>query len=155
METGFSPAIVLLTATHFHFAGFGLLGIASLVAVSRPWMSLSVVGLSAGVPLTALGFILASDQINAAGAVVVGVSGMVVAIGLLTSERPRPAQWLARAAGAALLIGMPMGIAWSLAILFGQSFVDLDTMIRTHGVLNAMAVLVAVISMSRRPAASS
>lgn len=147
VETGLSPAIVLLTATHFHFAGFGLLGIASLIAVSRLWMSLSVVGLSVGIPLTALGFILASDQINAAGAMVVGVSGIGVAIGLLTTAGSERARWLARAAGVALLIGMPMGIAWSLAILFGQSFLDLDTMIRTHGVLNATAVLLAVVSL--------
>jgi hypothetical protein len=44
----------------------------------------------------------------------------------------------------ALLIGMPMGIAWSLAILTGQSFLDLETMVRTHGALNSLAVLLAV-----------
>ncbi len=37
-----------------------------------------------------------------------------------------------------------MGIAWSFAILTGQPFLDLDTMIRTHGVLNALAVLIGV-----------
>lgn len=30
LEIRFSPVIVLLTATHFHFAGLGLLGLASL-----------------------------------------------------------------------------------------------------------------------------
>jgi hypothetical protein len=39
-----------------------------------------------------------------------------------------------------------MGIAWSLAMLTGQAFVDLETMVRTHGVLNSMAVLLAVVA---------
>ena len=49
VDTGFSPAIVLLTATHFHFAGFGLLGLASLLAGSRPWLRASLVGLMVGI----------------------------------------------------------------------------------------------------------
>jgi hypothetical protein len=146
IDTGFSPTIVILTATHFHFAGFGLLGLASLLAASRPWLRVSVLGLIVGMPLTALGFVLASDPINAVGALVVGSSGIGVAIALLSGPVTARADWLSRAAGLALLVGMPMGIAWSLAILTGQSFLDLDTMVRTHGALNAMAVLLAVVA---------
>jgi hypothetical protein len=145
-ETGFSPAIVLLTATHFHFAGFGLLGLASLLARSRPWLRGSVAGLTVGIPLTALGFVVASDAINALGAVFVGLSGIGVGIGWLTVTTSAASRWPLRLAGAALLVGMPMGIAWSLATLFGETFLDLDTMIRTHGVLNATAVLLGVAS---------
>lgn len=146
LETWFSPAIVLLTATHFHFAGFGLLGLASLLARSRPRLRASVAGLVMGIPLTALGFVLVSDAINAVGAVVVGLAGIGVGIGLLTVTTSATSRLAARAAGAALLVGMPMGIAWSLAILVGRTFLDLDTMIRTHGVLNATAVLLGVAS---------
>lgn len=53
---------------------------------------------------------------------------------------------LLRIAGVALLIGMPMGIAWSIAILEGGAFLDLETMVRTHGVLNSLAVLLAVLA---------
>lgn len=146
VDTGFSPAIVLLTATHFHFAGFGLLGLASLHAASRPWLRAPVLGLIVGIPLTALGFVLPSDPVNMVGALVVGSSGIGVAIALLRGWSPRLSGWLSGAAGVALLVGMPMGIAWSLAILTGQSFLDLDTMVRTHGVLNSMAVLLGVAS---------
>ncbi len=146
IDTGFSSVIVLLTATHFHFAGFGLLALASLLAAPRPWVRVSVLGLIAGIPLTALGFVLSSDLINAVGAMVVGVSGMGVAIALLTGRLRSRAGWLSRAAGVALLVGMPMGIAWSVAILTGLSFVDLETMVRTHGALNSIAVLLAVIA---------
>jgi hypothetical protein len=143
VDTGFSATIVLLTATHFHFAGLGLLGLASLLASWRPWLRTSVAGLIIGIPLTALGFVLASDAINAVGALFVGLSGIGIGIGLLTVAAPGRPQW-AMLAGAALLIGVPMGIAWSLAILAGTSFLDLETMIRTHGVLNATAVLLGV-----------
>ncbi len=146
LDTGFSPVIVLLTATHFHFAGFGLLGLASLLAASRPWLRLSVLGLIVGIPITAAGFVLTSDPINAIGALVVGSSGIGVAIALLTGRTRGTGGWVSKAAGIALLVGMPMGMAWSLAILTSQTFLDLDTMIRTHGVLNAMAVLIAVAS---------
>jgi YndJ-like protein len=144
IDTGFSPVIVLLTATHFHFAGVGLLGLASLHAVSRPWLRVSVLGLIIGIPITALGFVLARDPINAFGALVVGSSGVGVAFALLRPRALGRAVWPSKASGVALLIGMPMGIAWSFAILTGQSFLDLDTMIRTHGVLNALAVLIGV-----------
>jgi hypothetical protein len=144
-QTGFSTAIVLLTATHFHFAGFGLLGLASLLARSRPWLRGSLIGLVIGIPLTALGFVLASNAVNALGALFVGLSGLGVGVALLTAPARGMARWPSRLAGAALLIGMPMGVAWSVAILSGQTFLDLDTMIRTHGALNATAVLLGVV----------
>ena len=146
IPTGFSPTIVLLTATHFHFAGLGLLGLASLMAVSRPWLRASVLGLIAGIPLTAAGFVLSSDAINAIGAVLVGLSGIGVAVALLGAPVSSSARWAQRAAGAALLLGMPMGIGWSIAILSGLTFLDLDTMIRTHGTLNALAVVLGVVA---------
>jgi hypothetical protein len=146
VDTGFSPVIVLLTATHFHFAGFALLGLASLLASSRRWLHASVLGLIIGIPLTALGFVLGSDPIDAVGAFIVGLSGIGVAVALTAGRPSELSAWLSRAAGVALLVGMPMGIAWSIAILTGQSFLDLDAMIRTHGVLNAMAVLLGVAS---------
>ena len=144
IDTGFSSAIVLLTAIHFHFAGLGLLGLASLMARSRPWLRGPVAGLVVGIPITAAGFVLVSDPIGAVGAVLVGLSGIAVGVGLLTVATEGTARLATQLAGAALLIGMPMGIAWSVAILTGQTFVDLDTMIRTHGVLNATAVLLGV-----------
>jgi hypothetical protein len=151
ISTGFAPVIVLLTATHFHFAGLGLLGLASLVARSRPWLRGPVAGLVVGIPVTALGFVLASDALNAIGALFVGLSGIGIGVGFLTVSTAGAARWGLRAAGAALLIGMPMGIVWSLAILSGQSFLDLDTMIRTHGALNATAVLLAVTTFRSAP----
>jgi hypothetical protein len=152
VQTGFSPTIILLTATHFHFAGFGLLGLTSLLARSRPTLRISVVGLIVGIPITAAGFVLVSDPISAVGALFVGLSGIGAGLALVAG-RPDPSGWPSRLAGAALLVGMPMGIAWSLSLLFRLTFLDIDTMIRTHGALNATAVLVG--SLSYRGGAAS
>ena len=148
VDAGFAPAIVLLTATHFHFAGFGLLAIASVLAASRPWLRAGVGGLCVGIPVTAAGFVLVSNPINAVGALIVGTSGILVAGALLAGAVAGSLGWLGRAAGIALMIGMPMGILWSMAILTGSAFIDLDTMVRTHGALNATAVLLVVIAYS-------
>ena len=88
VDIGFAPVIVLLTATHFHFAGFGLLTVASLLAASRPWLRGPVAGLCVGIPLTAAGFVLASDPISAIGALVVGSSGIAVGVALLAGAIP-------------------------------------------------------------------
>lgn len=146
----FASATILLTGTHFHFAGFGLLAITSLLAVSRPLMRLPVLGLVLGIPLTAVGFVTRSDAISALGALVVGSSGIAVAIGLLANDVGDRGRWALRAAGAALVVGMPLGIAWAVSVLTGFVFVDLETMVRTHGALNATAVLLATLGLHRR-----
>lgn len=144
---GFSTAIILLTGVHFHFAGFALLALASLMTGTRPVLRIPILGLVVGTPVTALGFILASDPVNALGAVMVGLSGIGVGLALISTDVLGAARWAQRIAGAALLVGMPMGIAWSLAILLGTSFLDLELMVRTHGALNALAVLLAAVSL--------
>ncbi|HEY0444557.1 MAG TPA: YndJ family transporter, partial [Candidatus Limnocylindrales bacterium] len=147
---GFSPTIVLLTATHFHFAGFGLLGLASIGAAARPALRGAVLGFIVGIPVTALGFTLPSTLFGALGALIVGGSGIVFALDLIGSSRTGRARWPHRVAGLALLVGMPMGIAWSVAILLGVRFLDVDAMVRSHGALNATAVLIAVVALPRR-----
>ena len=138
---GFSPVIILLTAVHFHFAGFGLLTVASHLARSRAWTRLPVVGLIAGIPITSLGFVAESLWISALGAVIVGGSGLGVGLGLLGVASGRRFDRVAwRLAGFSLLIAMPLGIAWSVALIFGAALLPLDAMVRTHGVLNALAV---------------
>jgi hypothetical protein len=149
VATPFPPVIVLLTAVHFHFAGVGLLSIAALLAATTPWLRAAVVGLVVGIPVTALGFVVAIPAIGAAGALLVGSSGLGVAVALLLGATPGPGRWAGRFAGACLLVGMPMGIAWAFATLASVAFVDLEVMIRTHGALNALAVLTVVLG-SRR-----
>jgi hypothetical protein len=146
----FDAATILLTATHFHFAGFGLLAITALLASGSPHLRAPTLGLVAGIPLTALGFVTASSTIGAVGALAVGVSGIVVALELLRIPVRDRSRMPLRAAGLALLVGMPLGIGWAMAALLGLPFIDLDTMVRTHGALNAFAVLAATFGLGRR-----
>jgi hypothetical protein len=149
----FPPVIVLLTATHFHLAGTGLVAIAALLAMSRPPVATPVLGLMAGIPVTALGFVLPSAAVGALGAALVGSSGIGVALALLAAGGPPVTRLARRAAGMALLVGMPLGIGWSVAGLLGIGFLDLDAMVRTHGILNAFAVVAAVATWTREPSA--
>ena len=148
---GFSSDIILLTAVHFHFAGFGLLLVAALLAARRPRVGLAVLGLTVAIPVTAAGFVTGSTALNALGALVTGLSGIGLALALLSdgSSASCPARLAWRLAGLALLVGMPMGIAWSVAIAFGLNFLDIDRMVRTHGALNSLAVLLVALAAPR------
>jgi hypothetical protein len=151
LPTPYPPVIVLLTATHFHLAGTGLVAIAALLAMTRPAVAAAVIGLVAGIPVTALGFVLPSAAVGALGALLVGSSGIGVALALLTAAGPQVTRRARRAAGIALLVGMPLGIGWSVAGLLGVGFLDLDAMVRTHGVLNAFAVVATVATWTGEP----
>lgn len=139
---GFSAPIVLLTAAHFGFAGFGLLWLACDGARRWPVLRAAVLGIVFGMPVTALAFILESDLLNAVGALIVSAAAASVGVSLLRRAiRGRSA--VAALAGGALVVGPGMGAAWALALLLDVGFIDLDAMVRTHGVLNAAGVLLA------------
>jgi hypothetical protein len=103
---GFSSQIILLTAIHFHFAGFGLLLLATELARRSgswvPFVAASV--LVAGIPLTAAGFVMRSDVLNAIGALLVVASGVTAGICLAYADEPA-----LRLAGVAFLGGYRWG----------------------------------------------
>jgi hypothetical protein len=140
---GFSPEIILLTATHFHFAAFGLLTVTTRLARRSRALKAAALGLVLGFPITAAGFTIPSDALNALGATVVGLAALTAAAALIGRGGRGWRAWSMRGAGIALLIGMPLGIAWSWALWLGFAFMDLGLMVRTHGILMAAAVLLA------------
>ena len=142
LATPFPPAIVTLTAVHFHVAGLGLLGVAALAADRSRAAASAVVGLVAGLPLTALGFVVDVPLVNVLGSAVVGGSGIVLASVLVRGSG------LERLAGLALAVGMPLGIAWSIAVWLELPFIGLETMVRTHGLANLAAVTLAALAAS-------
>lgn len=148
---GFSGTIVMLTAVHFHWAGFGLLAVAAGLADRGPRLGPLALGLMAGIPLTAAGFMLGSSAVSAVGAAVTGGSGIGIGLALLLDRSVAGARrWGTALAGLALLVGMPLGIAWSVALALGTTFLDLDVMVRTHGALNALAVTCAALALADR-----
>ena len=159
----FPAPIVFLTAVHFHVAGFGLLAavalrarggaVASSAAAHRGSPSellaaAATLGIVAGMPLTALGFVAGSPLVNALGAVLVGISGIATGIVVATdahagrSGTGRAHRAALGLAAGCLFVAMPLGMAWAVAPLLGVAFLDLELMARTHGVLNAIAVIV-------------
>jgi hypothetical protein len=138
---GFGTTIVLLTAVHFHVAGFVLTLAAVLAARARPerlWIG-ALVGLIVGTPLTALGF-FGLPAINWIGAMVVSVSGFGVGLATISAagDRPGATARLLRVGGATLLLTMPLAAVYATGVTFGIPILDVPAMAAIHGSLNVV-----------------
>ena len=148
---GFGDTIVLLTAVHFHYAGFALLVLAGLAGrrlragAPAAWGSfrLLAAGLIAGVPLVALG--ITFSRVLEILAVLLLVSS-VLAFALLTLLALVP-QLVRRAARVLLVISALASVATMLlaAGYAGGSFVGLaltiPQMVVAHGAVNAFGLV--------------
>lgn len=145
----FAPEVILLTAVHFHFAGFVLPLAGALAYGRRPtrWLEIALGLVVVGIPITALGFIgvpfasWVGAMLTASGGLGIGLATLAVARDL----RPRRARILGVIAGASLLVSMPMAAIYATGVLLGTTWLDLPTMARIHGGLNALGFAVPVI----------
>lgn len=138
---GFSPLIVLLTAVHFHHAGFTLpisAGLLTRTELDGPWRvtALTVV---VAVPLVAIG-ITASPLIELIGSWLTAAAAIAVALGLLARARTLPSlvALLSACAGASLLAGMIFAAAYAIGEYRGVAWPDIASMIQLHGAVNAL-----------------
>ncbi len=142
---GFPAGVLGLTAAHFHVAGFGALLLLSLAG--RRGRRLA----PAGVALVGAGFLIGRTPLGPEAGDLIELLGA----GLLTAGL-----WLAIAAhagrAARLLLALSV-VTMSLAVLYaagqaaGLPHLGLTWMVLTHGVLNAAAVLTAlVVAWARR-----
>jgi len=148
MPMGFQEPIVLLTAVHFHFAGFAapLLALAAGSAIEKERFTLQRVfkivapGVLAGPGLLAAGFVI-GPGCKLAAALLVGCSEIGLSILFLAELRsihPRLARvFLALSAGS-ILFAMTLAGAWAIGEFPLQPFVHLDEMARFHGTANAL-----------------
>jgi hypothetical protein len=140
----FPSVIVELTAVHFHFAGFVAPVIIAMarnhqVRARGPLLVALILSLVAS-PLTAIGFVY-SATIGAVGAVtfMLGlflwsvITVVVVVPSLRGSER-----WLMLVAAGSVLVSMTLAAIYSIGVAAGESWIEIPTMARTHGVLNAI-----------------
>ncbi len=147
---GFTPAIVALTAVHFHTAGLVLPLIAGLVQrelffvrlASRATVGvvLGVPALAAGITATQLGWGLSFERAAACG---LALAGMVVGVFQvrigLEGRFSLPTRLLIGASGAALFIAMVFAVLYALRGTFaGVGWLDLPHMRLIHGSLNAL-----------------
>jgi hypothetical protein len=146
---GFGDTIVLLTAIHFHYAGFAapiLAGMAGRrLAAVRPsaWGVFRVVaaGIVASVPLVALG-ITFSPALEVAAACVLaaslaGLSALTMRA-IVPALRRRAAQALLTISAASALVAMLFAVAYAVGEFTQAPIVTIPRMIEVHGLVNAL-----------------
>lgn len=145
----FPATIILLTAVHFHFAGFVLPLVGALAYERRHGrlLELAIGAVVVGIPVTALGF-FGIPLANWLGAMLTAVGGFGIGIATLQVARTmarRSSVVLAAVAGVSLLVSMPMAVIYTTGVLVGTTWLDLSTMAGIHGTLNALGFAVPVI----------
>lgn len=142
----FSPAIVLLTGVHFHYAGFVLplltgLTLNALHGERQPGLvdrSL-LVSIVAGVPLVGVGISL-SPQIEVAAAIMLTVGCTLLAVRqvqVATRSRLPTQVTLLTISSLALISAMIPAAIYACGEFATTAWLDIPTMIRTHGTFNA------------------
>lgn len=146
---GFGEVIVLLTAVHFHYAGFAaplITGMAGrALRVAGPGQSAlyraAAVGVSAGTPLVAAGVTLAS-WLELAGAIILATSLILLAyltvFTILPAISHRPARFLLVVSAGSALVAMLFTYAFAIGQFSGIYLVTIPQMARFHGLANAL-----------------
>ncbi len=139
---GFSPLIVLLTAVHFHHAGFTLPLAAGFLGrvYPRNWViRIAALTIVLSVPLVAVG-ITWSPPVELIGAWLTAGAAIVVAVGMLTRVRVAPnlPALLFGISGSCLLAGMVFAASYALSEFRGVPWPDIMAMVHLHGAVNAL-----------------
>ncbi|MFL5802073.1 MAG: YndJ family transporter [Roseiflexaceae bacterium] len=149
---GFGDTIVILTAVHFHYAGFAapiLAGTAGRrIAAARPalWplFRLVAAGVIAGIALVAAGITLArfTPVIEVAAAVLFAASLLALAalvlLVVVPTMRGRLAQTLLAISAASLVVTMLLAGGYALGRFVAGPLIDIPRMVQFHGWLNAL-----------------
>ncbi len=145
---GFQEPVVLLTAVHFHYAGFAapLLARATGRALrgfsspARRSFRLATVGVLAGPAVLAGAFVI-GPRAKLAAALFLAMSqfGLGACVWLANpAVSSRVAKVLLRLSSLSLVLGMCLAFIWALGEYAGQPFLNLAHMARWHGVANAL-----------------
>jgi len=147
----FQEPIVLLTAVHFHFAGFAapLLAVAAESgikkgdSVARGIFRIVAAGVLAGPGLLAAGFVI-GPRLKLSAALLVACSEVALSIYFLVgirTLRPRLAQAFVAASAISVLFAMILAAVWAIGEFPLQPFVHLDEMARFHGTANGIGFI--------------
>jgi hypothetical protein len=149
---GFGQTIVILTAVHFHYAGFaapilaGLAGrqIASTRPALWPLFRLVAAGVIAGIAMVATGITLAryTPVVEVAAALIFAASMLTLALLMLLAVVPttrgRLAQTLLVVSAASLVVTMLLAAFYALGSFLGMPLIGIPRMVELHGWLNAV-----------------
>ena len=146
---GFQEPIVLLTAVHFHYAGFAapLLARPTGRAFGHGGKSTLAIalyrvvapGVLLGPGVLAMGFVI-GPRVKLAAALILALSEVCLAflfVSGLVRIRPFAAQLLLTLAAASVAFSMALAAVWAIGEYPLQPFVNLDQMERFHGTANA------------------
>lgn len=146
---GFEGHTALLTAIHFHYAGFVSLVLCGFVArevrardeCAWRWLRPAAVAVIAGPAVVAIG-IAASHLLEAIAAIVLACGTSVfavVAIARVAQTRRAPASSaLLSISAIAAIVAMVLAVLYAVGGLLGTPTVSMEAMKRTHGVINAL-----------------
>ena len=143
---GIQEPIGLLTAVHFHFAGFATATIAAAMLRfnedrdGHGWLK-PVALMVAGMPyVVAAGFVI-SPVLKMAAAVLFSVSVAALAIAVRscgTRAESGTARVLLQVAAGAIFAGIVLSAGYAIADFVGSDALTIPQMARTHGILNAL-----------------
>ncbi len=146
----FREPIVLLTAVHFHFAGFASAVLAGLTyqrfreskwkAVLQP----ALLAVVCGPAILGLAFMF-GPKVKLAAALLIalgqfGLAGGMVCAGI--AAKNNGGRWLLFVAGGSVAAGMILVVVWAIGEYPLQAFVNIRQMAEFHGVLNAVGFVV-------------
>jgi hypothetical protein len=142
----FQEPIVLLTAVHFHFAGFLSAVLAGLTydrLRTTRWakpLCASLLGVVLGPGLLGLAFLIGPKlKLFAAMLIVIGQFGLAMAMfRVALTAQSIFSRWMLMTSAVSVVAGMAFAAAWAFGEYPLHPFLDLDRMARVHGVLNAV-----------------
>jgi hypothetical protein len=148
---GIQEPIGLLTAVHFHFAGFAtaIIGAATLQFAEKrapqEWLRRLVLMVAVLPAVVAAGFVI-SPVVKMAAAVLFSASVAALAIALRAYGRKAhdaTARIMLQVAAGAICMGMVLSGAYAVADYMGSDALTIPEMARTHGILNAVGFCLA------------
>jgi MFS family permease len=148
---GFDDLIVLLTAVHFHYAGFVLPLLTGLAGRAlRSWEArVAAVGVIAGVPLVAVGINLAQLHYRGlepwAASLLAAAATLTAVLHMWLAGRSAAVlqRWLFTVAGVSLLTGMLLAAVYAWGRYSGIARVEIPEMLPSHGAINAVGFALA------------
>jgi hypothetical protein len=143
----FGDTIVLLTAVHFHFAGFAapiIAGMAGRVVDSgwsRRLFVPACVAIITAMPIVAAGITL-STKLAVVGTLIISFGLLLLSLlvfrWLLRTTLPITTKLLLVVSGLSAFVTMPMACLYAYSLVAHELIFDIPTMAATHGVLNAV-----------------
>jgi hypothetical protein len=146
----FREPIVLLTAVHFHFAGFASAVLAGLTYERfresnwRAALQTALLAVVCGPAILGLAFIF-GPKVKLVAALLIalgqfGLAGGMVRAGI--AARNAGGRWLLLVAGGSVAAGMILAVVWAIGEYPLEAFVNIRQMAEFHGVLNAVGFVV-------------